>query len=288
MVSDNDTQSAYSIHELPDGRNLGYAVYGRMSGFPVLFFHGAPGSSYIHEDIADAAAQLNVRLIAVDRPSYGASSPHAQRTMASVADDVNVLMDALCINRYSLVGFSGGSPYSLACAARYPERVLKVAQVATLAPLDAPGISDSLPPMVQGLYALARSNPEELRKTFSAVAATPTVLFQTMAASASEWDKRLLLERQPEFEAEYARALQQGVEGVAQDFVLASGDWGFEPASITAEVHLWLGTADQNTPPAMSHYIEQQVRNSHMHVLEGEGHFVLYPHWRQILAKIIF
>ena len=271
---------------LPDGRRLGYAEYGAPDGRPVLFFHGAPGSRHIHADMADIATQQGIRLIAVERPGYGLSDPQSGRSMLDWPGDVAVLTDTLGIAQFSIIGFSMGSMYAFACAYSLPERVTKVALSGALAPLDAPGVMDGMSHMVSGLYTLAQSNPDESRATFAAVAPSPAALVESMTASLAEWDKNEVNKRTAEFEAEYAQTLRGGVEGVATDFVLASKDWGFPLEGINTEAHLWCGTTDQNTPPAMTKYLSTQLSNSRAFMLPDEGHLSLYVHWGEILEKL--
>ena len=271
---------------LPDGRRLGYAEYGASDGHPVLFFHGAPGSRHIHADMADVAVRRGVRLVAVERPGYGLSDPQPGRSMLDWLDDVAVLADALGIARFAIVGFSMGSVYALACAHRLPERVTKIALAGALAPFDAPGVTEGMSSMVSGLYSLAQSNPDELRNTFAAVAPSPAALVEAMTASLAEWDKVVVNKRAAEFETEYAQTLRGGVEGVTSDFVLASKDWGFPLWGLNTEVHLWCGTADQNTPPAMTKYLSTQLSSSRTFMLPDEGHLSLYVHWEEILERL--
>jgi len=273
--------------QLPDGRRLGYAEYGVPNGKPVLFFHGSLGSSHVHADMAEITAQREVRLIAVDRPGYGLSTPKHDRTFLNWADDIATLMDDLGIEHFSIIGFSGGTPYPLACAFRMPSRVQKIALVAPFAPLDAPGVMEGMSPMAGGLYALAQANPAELRATFAALAPTPSALLGAVTASVGEWEKKVLLNRAAEFSLEYAQILSNGTEGIASDYILFSGNWGFPIAQIKTEVHLWSGTIDQNTPPAMTNYLAAQLANSQVHTLQGEGHFVLYGHWDGILQSVL-
>lgn len=271
---------------LPEGRKIGYAEYGVQNGSPVLFFHGAPGSSYLPADMVEIAKYRGVRLITVDRPGYGLSDPHTGRTFLSWANDVEVLTDALGITHFSIIGFSAGTPYPLACAFRFPDSVNKIALVGALAPVDTHGVMEGMSPMASSLYALAQANPDELRATFAAVAPTVSALLDAMSASAGEWDKKVLLDRVAAFEVEYAKTLLSGTEGLASDFILSSRNWGFPIAAIKNEVHLWSGTIDQNTPPAMTHYLTAQLPNSHVHLLQDEGHFVLYDHWDEILRSV--
>lgn len=271
---------------LPDGRQLGYAEYGAPNGGPVLFFHGAPGSSHLHEDMDKMATQRMIRLIAVDRPGYGVSDRKAGRTFLSWADDVEHLMDALKIRQFSIIGFSCGGPYPLACALRLPDRVGKIALVSTLAPLSAPDVQNGMSPMVAGLYELAQTSPDELRKTFSVIAQTARTLLGAMSTSASEWDKKVLLDRASAFELEFMKMLQSGSEGLASDIILNAENWDFPLTGIKTEVHLWAGTIDQNAPPAMSHYLATQLSNSKIHLLQNEGHYLLYGHWDEILKSV--
>ena len=282
MISQND-----QFILLPDGRRLGYAEYGAPNGSPVLFFHSAPGSRHIHADMASMAAQRGIRLIAVERPGYGLSDPQPGRSMLDWPGDVAALTDALGIAKFAIIGFSMGSTYALACASRLPLRVTIVALAGAFAPLDAPGVMTGMSPSSSGLLSLAQSNPDELKKVFSPLAESPTVLLAAMSASLPEWDKNEVNKRMAELEREYTQTLRGGIDGVVSDFVLASGNWGFPLDSINTEAHLWCGTADCNTPPAMTAYLSSILPYSRTFMLPDEGHLSLYVHWEEILERLI-
>jgi len=272
---------------LPDGRQLGFAEYGAPAGNPVLYFHGMPGSRYLGANMADIASRHGVRLIAVERPGYGLSDPQPGRSLLDWPDDIAALADALGLRRFALIGFSGGSQYALACAYKLTARVTKIALAGAFAPPGTPGVMVGMSPTVSGLYALAQANPDELRNTLAAVSSSPAALVEAMSASLPEWDKIEVGKRTACFEAEYAQALRGGVEGFASDFVLVSGDWGFPLGRINTEIHLWSGEADQNTPPAMTHYLASMLPNSRTFMLPDEGHLSLYVHWEEILERLV-
>lgn len=272
---------------LTDGRKLGFAEYGAPGGMPVLFCHGAPGSRYIHADMAGIAAQHNVRLIAVERPGFGLSDVKPGRTLLDWADDAAAVMDKLGIDKFSLIGFSMGSIYAFACAYKFPQRIRRIALSSALKPLDTPEAAKDMPPAVSGLYALARTNPIELRNILATIASTPATLLATMAASGSEWDKKVLEARQAEFEIEFSQALRTGVDGIAADIILNSQSWGFPIDAIKTETHLWCGTEDCNTPPTMTAYFSDFLPNSQTFMLQGAGHYALYPHWEEILKRLV-
>jgi pimeloyl-ACP methyl ester carboxylesterase len=120
---------------LPDGRSLAYAEFGDPDGRPVLFFHGTPGYR-LNPWIEDAELRsLGVRLIALDRPGVGRSTPRPQRRLLDWPDDVQTLADVLGLERFAVVGFSNGGPHAAACAHKLGRRVSGTALVAPMPPL---------------------------------------------------------------------------------------------------------------------------------------------------------
>ncbi|HEY6427411.1 MAG TPA: alpha/beta fold hydrolase, partial [Acidimicrobiales bacterium] len=69
--------------ELAEGRTLAYADCGPKDGRPVLWCHGAPGSRLEPQPFADQAAAAGFRIIGIDRPGYGGSTPDPGRSIAS-------------------------------------------------------------------------------------------------------------------------------------------------------------------------------------------------------------
>lgn len=273
---------------LADGRCLGFAEYGSMMGSPVLFFHGAPGSRLsIFSEMAEAASERGLRLIAPDRPGYGLSAALSGRSVLDWTKDVLALTGALGIGDFKLIGFSLGSLYALICALALPEMVTRVAIVGGLAPLSISGVTAGMAPSARGLYDLARSDRSGLREVMKQLASSPATLVETLAASMSPPDQRLLTARSVNFEADFAESLRSGIEGVVSDFELASGEWPFYLEEIRSNVDLWVGSEDCNTPAAMTHYLASTIRQSQMHELPAAGHFCIYTHWAEVLDKLM-
>src|SRR5512132_4154110 len=90
------------------GRTLAYAEWGDPAGFPVFSLHGTPGSRlgrhYDERDYVDAGA----RVITYDRPGYGRSERHPGRYVVDCVDDVQAIADHLGIERFAVIGGSGG------------------------------------------------------------------------------------------------------------------------------------------------------------------------------------
>src|SRR3989442_1334603 len=111
-----------------DGRIVGFADYGPASPdhTAVMWCHGGPGSRLEPEMLAPAAAEVGFRLIGIDRPGYGLSTPHPARTIAGWVPEGLAVADHLGIDRFIAVGVSTGGAYSLALASLAPERVIGV------------------------------------------------------------------------------------------------------------------------------------------------------------------
>jgi pimeloyl-ACP methyl ester carboxylesterase len=132
--------------KLQDGRMLGYAEYGAPRGMPVFYFHEFPGSrlDYLLFDAGDVAMETNARIIAVDRPGMGLSALMRGRQILDWPDDVTELADALQIDRFAVLGISGGGSYAAACAFRITGRLIATGLVCGMGPSDAPGMKDGV------------------------------------------------------------------------------------------------------------------------------------------------
>lgn len=95
---DNSTTIALS-----DGRKLGYTEYGSPNGTPIICLHGVPGSRIDFERSDTSAKKVNARIISIDRPGIGLSSPDPNGSLLSVAKDIEFLTRALNFDRYAVL-----------------------------------------------------------------------------------------------------------------------------------------------------------------------------------------
>ena len=108
---------------LADGRMAGFADYGPAAVTAVLWCHGGPGSRIEPAHLAAQAAQAGLRIIGIDRPGYGLSTPMPGRTIARWVPEALAVADHLGIGQFAVVGTSTGGAYALALT---PDRVLGV------------------------------------------------------------------------------------------------------------------------------------------------------------------
>ena len=110
-----------------DGRTIGFADYGTPDQTALLWCHGGPGSRFEPAFFAEAASRAGLRLIGIDRPGYGFSTPQPGRTIGGWVPDAIAVLDHLGIDRLLVAGASTGGAYALALAAQSPRVIAAVA-----------------------------------------------------------------------------------------------------------------------------------------------------------------
>lgn len=252
------------IHQvrLRDGRDLAWAEWGAPTGRPVVYLHGFPGSRLEPALCQETAAARGLRLVAPDRPGFGRSDPKPGRTLLDFADDVAELADALGLERFGVMGFSGGGPYAAACAFRLPGRLSGVALVGGLGPVDGPGASRGMVPMNRFLFEVARRLPwlvgPVMALTVRLVRRDPERAFERARKSLPEPDVRALA--RPEVHTRTVRAtveaLRAGARPATQEAKLYARPWGFALEDVGVPLHLFHGERDRSVPP---HHARRQA-----------------------------
>lgn len=262
---------------LPDGRTLGYAQFGRGPR-AVLWMHGTPGGRRQVPPAARRFAQAyGVRVIGIERPGIGASTPHLYPCIADFTVDVEVLLRALKIDRCVVVGLSGGGPYALACARRLPQ-VEACGVLGGVAPSRGP---EAVP---GGVTRLARYAPlvAPLRRPIGTLLSFAVRSAHPFASPGYELFKRLCREPDREvFDApgikqmfldDMLRASSAGLHTLVYDYLLFSRPWGFAVADVEVPVHFWHGDADPFVPLAHGRHQAALVRGSTLTVQPGQSH----------------
>jgi pimeloyl-ACP methyl ester carboxylesterase len=278
---------------LRDGRKLAYAEFGDPAGWPMLQFHGFPGSRLEGALVSANAAKAGVRVICIDRPGYGGSDFLPDRRIVDWPADVVQLADALGLARFAVMGVSGGGPYAAACARFIPERLRAVALVAGVGPFGVAGVTEGMSLQNRILFGVARFWPGLVGTLMVPMMRRglrdPDAMIKQMSGSMPEVDRRAL--EHPgvaeAFVASLAEALRQGARTVSQEAGLYGSNWGFELSSIEMEVQLFQGEVDTNVPPAMGRYQAAQIPKCQAHFYPDEGHMSLaLGRSQEILASL--
>ncbi|TFG14266.1 MAG: alpha/beta hydrolase [Promethearchaeota archaeon] len=284
--------------KLEDGRTLGYAEMGNPNGKPIFYFNGFPGSRLEAKLGEDQFEKTPVRVIAVDRPGIGLSDPKPKRAFLDWPDDVIELADSLDIDKFAVLGISGGGPYSMACAYKIPlTRLVAAVTNGGMGPLEAG--TEGMKKSNRALFNLAKKVPWLLRFlmwfSFSRKCKSVDDVQKLMLKNVDDFpeaDQKLF--KDPKFgrlmAEETYEAYRQGNKWVAYEATLYSNPWNFNLEDIdpTTKVFIFHGERDDQVPIGMARYMHKHIPNSELIVLPGETHFgAALKHINQMIEKIL-
>jgi pimeloyl-ACP methyl ester carboxylesterase len=106
------------------GIRLHYLDWGG-TGPVLILVHGYGDNAHVFDDLAPAFTD-RFRVIAYDRRAHGGSEAKPPYDVATLTEDLRVLMDSLGIAKASLAGWSMGGDEITAMAGTHPERVDRI------------------------------------------------------------------------------------------------------------------------------------------------------------------
>jgi pimeloyl-ACP methyl ester carboxylesterase len=255
--------------KLVDGRTLHVydtGAYGPKASLTVFWHHGTPNTGAPPEPLLPDSARRGIRWVSYDRPGYGGSPPRPGRDVASAAACVSGVADALGIERFAVMGHSGGGPHALACGALLPERVLGVVCVAGLAPFHAQELD-----WFAGMGAFGAA---ELRAAAEGRAALAEYLESTefdpeqftaadRAALAGEWSW---------LSAIAGQAMEGGLGGMLDDDLSYVAPWGFDARQIGGPLLLLQGGRDRIVPSSHARWLQRRASSAELWMRPDDGH----------------
>jgi pimeloyl-ACP methyl ester carboxylesterase len=255
--------------ELSDGRTL--HVYDTdaeraADRLAVFWHHGTPNIGAPPEPLFPAAERLGIRWMSYDRPGYGRSTRLPGRNMASAASDSSSVADALGIDRFAVMGHSGGGSHAVACAALLPERVLGVVSVAGLAPFGAEGLDWFAGMAASGqasLQAAAKGRAAKEKYEASGAEYDPEFTQADHAAFSGKWSW---------FGKVVGPALEGGPGGLIDDDLAYVAPWGCDPAQAIAPALFLHGGRDRVVPSAHGEWLARRCPSAELRLSPDEGH----------------
>lgn len=266
---------------LEDGRRVSVDLSGNPEGRPVFLLHGTPGSRLGPRPRGMVLYRLGIRLIAFDRPGYGHSDRLPGRRVADVAADVAAIADACGVERFAVVGRSGGGPHALACAALLPERVTRAAVLVSLAPPSAEGLDwfDGMAASNVVDFTAATAGQASLAARLipaaDAIRADPASLLARLRVELTDSDRRIVGDGgiRALLAASYAEALRVSAYGWIDDALAFCSHWGFDLSAVTAPVLLWHGELDVFSPVSHARWLASKIAQATVVVQSGASHF---------------
>ncbi|GAA0593824.1 alpha/beta hydrolase [Virgibacillus siamensis] len=258
---------------LNDGRQLSYAVYGNPRGFPILFFHGTPGSRYECSFVDGQQLGEDTCMIVVDRPGYGLSDPKNNRTILNWTNDVKQLLDHLGLLKVDVVGVSGGGPYALACAVKLEEYVNHVAIVCGIGPLAISGDSGSVSDdEKRSSIEKELSAPEKMAEQIAQMHAHPEAMGEETTNNLSEFDRSVIM---PDIVKKWIKNVKEATrspEGMITDYKLLLQSWEVALNEISIPVYFWHGYQDDMVSLQHPRFLAEQIQGAELEFIEGAGH----------------
>jgi pimeloyl-ACP methyl ester carboxylesterase len=267
----------------PDGRNLDVYVDGPVQGIPLLFHNGTPSSGQLYGPFVNAAAQRGLRMVSFSRAGYGGSDRDAGRSVVDVIPDTVAVIERLGTDRFYTLGWSGGGPHALACAARLRHRLIAAATVGSLAPYDATGLDWLAGMGEQNVVVFQAATADRVRLLAVLKAAAPSFasitgdeVAKSLATLASDVDRAAISGGAADWLAEVFReSVRNDVWGWYDEELALVRPWGFELDAIAVPVAIWQGTEDHFTPYGHGEWLASHIPAARAHLLPGEGHLSL-------------
>lgn len=283
------------VVEAPGGRTLSVETHGAPEGQPVFLLHGTPGSRHGPNPRGIVLYRLGIRLICYDRPGYPGSSRFRARRVSDAVVDVEAIANHFGIDRFSVVGRSGGAPHALACAALLKDRVICAAALGSLAPYKAEGLD--------WRAGMAKSNVEAYEYAAEDLSALEATLGERAVHVRGD-SESLLKELWPELVGHdknvigdiglrriiaktHAEALRESAHGWIDDVIALSRPWGFKLSDITAPVKLWHGSDDVFSPKDHTYWLAKRIPTADPDVETGVAHFGAVENLPRILTWVV-
>jgi pimeloyl-ACP methyl ester carboxylesterase len=280
---DGTIESETLYHTLADGRTLAYCVFGDPQGIPIFYAHGGPGSRLEGSLFQESAAQHGFRLIASDRPGMGQSTFKPRRKLLDYPADICELAEAVGIDKFGVMGWSGDGAHTIVCGYALAERLLfNIAMCGYTNFADLPGAAAMLNTKADRISVrLSQRFPRLFQFFFDLMASSihffPDAYYKETTKALNESDRAIMANPgfKAHFIADQKEAFSQGSKGTAVDASVHYVDWGFRLNEIATKVHVFHGTEDRLVPPSFAEHLAKNIPNCKLHLLEKQGH--LFP-----------
>ena len=280
---------------LPDGRRLEVWASDGASTSAVVLQVGTPSAGIPFEPMVAAAVRHGCRFVTYSRPGYAGSTRRPGRLVADCAEDVADLAQALGLDRLYVVGWSGGGPHALACAALLPELVGSAATLAGVAPWNAAGLDwlDGMAEENQAEFGAVHEGEDALQRFLEPIAeehrgVRAGTIVEMLDGLITEVDRDALSGTIAEYLASlFRKAVSSGIWGWHDDDLAFARDWGFSLEKVTVPVTVWQGRQDAMVPYAHGAWLATHVAGAHGMLLEEEGHVSLVARFDEVVDDLL-
>ncbi|KAL6967320.1 hypothetical protein U1Q18_033131 [Sarracenia purpurea var. burkii] len=292
---------------LPDGRHLAYQEQGvpaDRARFSVISAHpflssrlaGIPGLK------ASLMEEYGIRLVTYDLPGFGESDPHPSRNLHTSALDMLELSYAVgIIDKFWVLGYSGGSMHAWAALRYIPDRIAGAVMVAPMVNPYEPTMTkkeisrtwENWTSQRKLMYFLARRFPGSLayfyRRSF--LFGNHGQIDKWLSLSLGKRDRALIEE--PRFEEFWQRDVeesvrQRNVKPFVEEAILQVSDWGFSLSDLKIQkkhrgknIIIWLKSMYTQAEEELTGFLGP------IHIWQGMDDKVVPPSMTDFVQRVL-
>ena len=261
----------------------------------LLFHFGTPCAGVPYAPLVTEAQSRGWRFLTYSRPGYSGSTRREGRSVADCAEDVAAIAAYLGLDRLYVVGWSGGGPHALACAALLPGLVASAATLAGVAPWAAEGLDwlDGMADENREEFGAAVAGEDELRRFLEPFAAelaavTPATVVEILGGLVTDVDSAAVTGEFAAWQATMFRAaVSGGIWGWFDDDLAFARSWGFGLGDISVPVTVWQGRHDAMVPYAHGEWLAAHIPGARAMLLEEEGHLTLLQRFGHVVDDLL-
>jgi pimeloyl-ACP methyl ester carboxylesterase len=269
-----------------EGRVLEVITAGNPSGRAFVFHHGGLGCSQGMASLFRAASDLGVFLIGITRGGYAGSSRRPGRRTFNYVNETRIALDHFGVNEFVSFGWSSGGPAMVSDL--QDERCVGGIGIAS----DAPRVShdwesylEKYPPANADGYS-AEGFEWDLEAAHSLRGEDLERYFDLLLCPR---DREMV---RGEFADELAEGIRigmaPGLEGLLDDFESDADSWGIDLGALKKPVAIFQGSDDRFCAPAHGYYLNDNLGNSELILIEGQGHLsLMYDHANDMVTKAL-
>lgn len=311
---DAQESCTHEIFYLKDGRRLSYIEHPKTKSLPnkratdssyqshseqqtIILLHNLMGSGLELPPVANQILDKeNIRVIVPERPGYGDSDSHSNRSHRDWVDDIRQLLDHLQIDKVKVLAHSIGGVYALAMAEFIPERIERVGMVNAMTRKEDLLSCQKVPTLISAINRSLKFAPFLIEPILKMAIGKDIEHFYSQqlnyirpTVEGRAADINLLktsLYRNYAI-ANLKRSVKQGVNIWAEELKLSFAETDFSITNTKTEYLFWHGEHDDVIPIEAAERLAGSVNTTRFNRMDCETHFLFARQITKVIKELV-